>query len=104
MNGVQALNRGAVSLSEIKCCKKEPSVKRNTHTRHQSLPILYCCMLPFPGLVSCPTCIPEKLGIKSNVIFPREIMELVGFRGNHTNDSLFICFICICIILLHYCY
>jgi hypothetical protein len=37
------------------------------------------------------------------MIFPYEIMEQVGNKSNHTNDSLFISDTCTCILLYYYC-
>jgi len=50
MNGAQAL----------KCCKKD---FKKTHIQDQSLLNLRCCMLQLPGLVLCPSCIPEEGGV-----------------------------------------
>ena len=41
---------GAVSHSAIKCCKKHKYK-------------IQCCMLPSPGLVLCPSSIPNKVGV-----------------------------------------
>ena len=45
---------GAVSHSAIKCCKKD--FKKHKYK-------IQCCMLPSPGLVLCPSSIPNKVGV-----------------------------------------
>ena len=41
-----------------------------------------------------PSCIPEKSERKLKHTLPKNIKEYVRVRGNHTNDSLFLCGIC----------
>ena len=63
MSGVQALKVG----QQVPCNKVLKEKLQETHIQDQSLLNLQCCKLQSPGLVLCPSYIPEEEGVNRHI-------------------------------------
>ena len=78
-------SEGACSKSLWNKVLKE--ILQETHIQDQSLLNFQCCTVQWPGLVLCPSCIPEEVCVIQMSCAHNKRMERVQLTDNHTSDT-----------------